>query len=112
MRIQLSASGYGETFKDDTLVSTGALCEKLLQTYVTQFKFLKENSYGTLTKLLDFVMHGHMIDNVVLVLGGALREKDDAESLVKSCHPLGRFEVLVTQKYLMLGSSWRSFHNE
>ena len=95
LRIQLSASGYGETFKDDSLVTVSAISDKLLQTYVNQFKFLKENSTGTLTQLLDLIMHGHMIDNVVLVLGGALRNKD-ADEVVKSCHPLGRFEVLVS----------------
>lgn len=94
LRVQLSASEYGDAFKDDTLVTVTSICDKLLQTYVSQFKYLKENSTGELTHLLDLVMHGHMIDNVVLVLGGAVRNKD-AEDLVKSCHPLGRFEVLV-----------------
>lgn len=100
LRIQLSASGYGETFKDDTLTTVSAISDKLLQGYVTQFKFLKDNSTGTLTKLLDLIMHGHMIDNVVLVLGGALRNKD-TEELVKSCHPLGRFEVLVSGNFIL-----------
>ena len=93
MRIQLTASGYGETFKDDSLSNVRLICEKLTESYVIQFKYLMNNSKGDLTKLLELITHGHMIDSVVLVLGGAVRGKD-AEELLSLCHPLGKFEVL------------------
>jgi V-type H+-transporting ATPase subunit d len=69
------------------------ICERLTENYVTQFKYLKTNSNGDLTRLLELITHGHMIDSVVLVLGGAVRGKD-AEDLLSLCHPLGKFEVL------------------
>lgn len=93
MRIQLTASGYGEVFKDDSLNNVRLICETLTESYVIQFKYLMNNSKGDLSKLLELITHGHMIDSVVLVLGGVVRGKE-ADELLAMCHPLGKFEVL------------------
>ena len=39
--------------------------------------------------------YGHMIDNVVLIVTGALHERDMQELLDK-CHPLGMFDSIAT----------------
>ena len=49
----------------------------------------------TLGQFLDYCTLGHMIDNVVLIVTGALHERDVSELLSK-CHPLGMFDSIAT----------------
>lgn len=44
---------------------------------------------------MDFCTHGHMIDNVVLIVTGTLHERD-VQELLDKCHPLGMFDSIAT----------------
>ncbi len=59
-----------------------------------------------LARFLDFCVIGHMIDNVVLVVSGSLRDRD-VQELLDKCHPLGRFEGLAA---LAVASSMRELY--
>ena len=59
-----------------------------------------------LAKFLDLCTVGHMIDNVVLVVSGSLRDRD-VQELLDKCHPLGKFEGLSA---LAVASSMRELY--
>ena len=59
-----------------------------------------------LARFMDLCVVGHMIDNVVLVVSGSLRDRD-VQELLDKCHPLGRFEGLAA---LAVASSMRELY--
>jgi V-type H+-transporting ATPase subunit d len=58
---------------------------------VTEFKYLRTQSVEPLSKFLDFITYEYMIENVMLLLKGALSGRDINE-LIGQCHPLGMFK--------------------
>jgi V-type H+-transporting ATPase subunit d len=58
---------------------------------VTEFKYLRTQSVEPLSKFLDFITYEYMIENVMLLLKGALSGRDINE-LIEQCHPLGMFK--------------------
>ena len=67
---------------------------------------MRSAASAKLAKFLDFCVIGHMIDNVVLVVSGSLRDRD-VQELLDKCHPLGRFEGLAA---LAVASSMRELY--
>jgi len=55
---------------------------------VEQFNSLKYNSVQPLSKFLDYITYSYMIDNIVLLITGTLRDSNPQELKAK-CHPLG-----------------------
>lgn len=72
---------------------TSQLAQKTTDKLVSEFKYLKANVMGSLSKFMDFLTHGYMIDNVALLITGTLHERDTKE-LLERCHPLGWFETM------------------
>ena len=62
---------------------------------VNEFRYLRSMSADPLSKFLDFITYGYMIDNVILLITGTLHERDTAE-LLERCHPLGMFKTIAT----------------
>lgn len=58
---------------------------------MTEFKYLRTQSVEPLSKFLDFITYEYMIENVMLLLKGALSGRDINE-LIEQCHPLGMFK--------------------
>ncbi|KAL9097870.1 MAG: hypothetical protein Q9165_000196 [Trypethelium subeluteriae] len=73
--------------------STSALANKTTDKLVAEFRYLQSNATGTLTKFMDYLTYGYMIDNVALLITGTLHERDTRE-LLERCHPLGWFETM------------------
>ncbi|KIK57306.1 hypothetical protein GYMLUDRAFT_46579 [Collybiopsis luxurians FD-317 M1] len=93
-RTQLSATDYGNFLANEPLpISTATIAEKATQILVDQFKYLRNNAVKPLSKFLDYVTYGYMIDNVILLITGTLHERDTHE-LLERCHPLGVFESM------------------
>lgn len=67
-----------------------------------------------LALFMDFITYGYMIDNVVILIAGALRSFDvmgddlDSEELLARCHPLGMFDTLPA---LMVATSVDEIYN-
>lgn len=96
LKLQLSATDYGNFMASyGGPLSTSVIQEKLSVVLYQQFQYLKSQSSGKLTKFLDFISYGYMIDNVSLMITGTLHERDCSEILPK-CHPLGWFDTLPT----------------
>merc|ERR1712127_413131 len=64
-----------------------AAIEKL----VTEFQYLRTQAVEPLSTFLDFITYEYMIENVMLLLKGALSGRDINE-LIEQCHPLGMFK--------------------
>ncbi|KAG1822986.1 ATPase V0 complex subunit D [Suillus subaureus] len=93
-RTQLSATDYGNFLANEpSPLSTATIADKATQTLVDQFNFLRSNSVEPLSKFLDYITYGYMIDNVVLLITGTLHERDTHE-LLERCHPLGIFDTM------------------
>jgi V-type H+-transporting ATPase subunit d len=58
---------------------------------VTEFQYLRTQTVEPLATFLDFITYEYMIENVMLLLKGALSGRDINE-LIEQCHPLGMFK--------------------
>jgi V-type H+-transporting ATPase subunit d len=58
---------------------------------VCEFKWLRSQAVEPLATFLDFITYEYMIENVMLLLKGALSGRDINE-LLEQCHPLGMFK--------------------
>jgi V-type H+-transporting ATPase subunit d len=80
------------------------LAETLQRHFVQQFRYLQSIASPELCRFLEYVTYGYMIDNVVLLLAGALRGisaqdtsgklSNESEELLARCHPLGCFDTM------------------
>merc|ERR1712238_206308 len=57
----------------------------------SEFKYLRTQSVEPLSTFLDFITYEYMIENIMLLLKGALSGRDINE-LLEQCHPLGMFK--------------------
>jgi V-type H+-transporting ATPase subunit d len=73
--------------------STSALADKTTEKLVAEFRYLQANATGSLSKFMEYLTYGYMIDNVALLITGTLHERDTRE-LLERCHPLGVFETM------------------
>ncbi|VDC00787.1 unnamed protein product [Peniophora sp. CBMAI 1063] len=94
LRTQLSATDYGNFLANEpTPLSTSTIADKATSLLVDQFKYIRSCAVEPLSKFLDYITYGYMIDNVVLLITGTLHERDTHE-LLERCHPLGWFETM------------------
>ncbi|MCJ1312384.1 H(+)-transporting V0 sector ATPase subunit d [Agyrium rufum] len=73
--------------------STSSLANKTTDKLVAEFRYLQGQATGSLTKFMEYLTYGYMIDNVALLITGTLHERDTRE-LLERCHPLGWFETM------------------
>ncbi|KAF2665612.1 ATPase, V0 complex, subunit D [Microthyrium microscopicum] len=73
--------------------STSSLADKATEKLVAEFRYLQANAVGSLSKFMEYLTYGYMIDNVALLITGTLHERDTRE-LLDRCHPLGWFETM------------------
>merc|ERR1712066_781584 len=92
MRSALEESDYGTFLQDEPsplLVST--ISRKCFEKVADEFRFLKAQTREPLTTFMDFIAREKMIDNVCMIIQGALNNKAPVE-LQEKVHPLGIFE--------------------
>ena len=58
---------------------------------MTEFKYVRTQAVEPLATFLDFITYEYMIENIMLLLKGALSGRDINE-LLSQCHPLGMFK--------------------
>ena len=58
---------------------------------MTEFQYLRSQAVQPLAQFLDFITYEYMIENVILLLKGALSGRD-INDLIEQCHPLGMFK--------------------
>jgi len=78
---------------------------------VEQFNYLRYNSVYPLSKFLDYITYGYMIDNIILLITGTLRESNP-EELKAKCHPLGMFKRTTENDSVVVGQNVTELYNE
>ncbi|GAA5799792.1 ATP synthase subunit [Helicostylum pulchrum] len=94
LRLQLGATDYGSLLQNEpSPIATSTIAEKLTQSLVEEFEYIRSSAVQPLSKFLDYITYQYMIDNVILIITGTLHERDTHE-LLDRCHPLGVFETM------------------
>ena len=79
----------------DARLTPSTIVDAATSRLVDDWASMRAAAGGDLAKFMDFCTHGHMIDNVVLVVSGTLHDRDVGDLLAKA-HPLGVFEGLAS----------------
>ncbi|ODV95537.1 hypothetical protein PACTADRAFT_50247 [Pachysolen tannophilus NRRL Y-2460] len=94
LKLQLSSTDYGNFLSNvPSPLSTSVIQEKSSDKLYGEFNYIKSQSTDLLTKFMDFISYGYMIDNVALMITGTIHERDRSE-ILERCHPLGWFDTL------------------
>ncbi|KAI8872202.1 ATP synthase subunit [Ramicandelaber brevisporus] len=94
LRLQLAPTDYGPALQNEpSPLSTSTLSERLRETLVAEFNYLRSQAVAPLSQFLDYITYGYMIDNVIMLITGTLHGRDMSE-LMDSCHPLGIFDTM------------------
>lgn len=96
LKLHLQGTDYGPLLSNDPsplLVQT--IDERLKERLVHEFTHIRNQSLAPLSEFLDYMTYGYMIDNIILLITGTLRQRPISE-LLPRCHPLGTFEELAT----------------
>jgi len=75
-------------------LDTKALEKALKAALVDEFHFIRAQATYPLSKFLDYITYGYMIENLCLLIKGSLKG-DDKDKLIESCNPLGTFPEMV-----------------
>jgi V-type H+-transporting ATPase subunit d len=109
MKLHLQTTNYGDFLASEpSPLHTTTIAEKCTSRLVDEFEYLKTNATGSLSKFLDYITYGYMIDNIVLLITGSLHKRDISE-LLEKCHPLGLFE---TMESIVAGQNVSELYNE
>jgi len=96
MRSALEETDYGTFLQDEPsplLVST--ISKKCYEKLADEFRYLKAQTVEPLTTFMDFIAREKMIENVCMIIQGALNNKSPLE-LQDKIHPLGVFDGIKT----------------
>jgi len=94
VKMQLQNTRYGDFLANEpSPLHTTTIAEKCTSKMVEDYEYLRTNSTYPLSKFLDYLTYGYMIDNIVLLITGTLHKRDVSE-LKEKCHPLGLFETM------------------
>jgi V-type H+-transporting ATPase subunit d len=106
MRSSLEETDYGTFLQDEPaplLVST--INKKCYEKLGDEYRFLKAQTVEPLTTIMDFISREKMIDNVCMIIQGAMNNKAPAE-LQEKIHPLGVFDgmkVIMSESFDVQG---------
>ncbi|CAK0885864.1 unnamed protein product [Prorocentrum cordatum] len=92
LRSALEETDYGNFLQDEPsplLVST--ISKKCYEKLADEFRYVKAQTVEPLTTFLDFIAREKMIDNIVVLIQGALNNKAPKD-LEDKIHPIGAFD--------------------
>jgi V-type H+-transporting ATPase subunit d len=96
LRSALEETDYGSFLQDEpSPLLTSTVVKKAYEKLADEFRYLKAQSVEPLTTFMDFIAREKMIDNVCMIIQGALNNKAPAE-LQEKINPLGRFDGMNT----------------
>jgi len=96
IRSALEDTDYGSFMQDEpSPIQVATLTMKCRQKLADEFRFLRSQSVGDLSKFLDFIAAEKMIDNIVALIQGTINNKPPQELLLKT-DPIGDFPEMKT----------------
>jgi len=94
VKMNLTETDYGDAVSDLPILTPSGLQSAAVEKLVTEFKYLRTQAVEPLATFLDFITYEYMIENVMLLLKGALSGRE-INDLMAQCHPLGMFNETV-----------------
>jgi len=92
LRSALEETDYGTFLQDEpSPLTISTITKKCYEKLADEFRYLKAQTVEPLTTFMDFIAREKMIDNVCMIIQGALNNKAPVE-LQEKIHPLGVFE--------------------
>jgi V-type H+-transporting ATPase subunit d len=91
VKLNLTETDYSDAVSDLSVLTPSGLQTAAIAKLVTEFKYVRTQAVEPLATFLDFVTYEYMIENIMLLLKGALSGRDINE-LLAQCHPLGMFK--------------------
>ncbi|CAL5396045.1 unnamed protein product [Camellia sinensis] len=100
IKMHLSATEYGPYLQNEpSPLHTTTIVEKCTLKLVDEYKHMLCQATEPLSTFLEYIICGHMIDNVVLIVTGTFHERD-VQELLEKCHPLGMFDIAQNMREL------------
>jgi len=94
IKLHLQNTSYGDFLANEPLpLHSTTIAEKCTQKMVEQFEYLRVNCVKPLSHFLEYITYGYMIDNIILLITGSIRDGNFSE-LKPKCHPLGTFNKI------------------
>lgn len=90
-KLNMSETDYADAVADMSVMTPSVLQTAAINKLVTEFKYVRTQAVEPLATFLDFITYEYMIENIMLLLKGALSGRDINE-LLSLCHPLGMFK--------------------
>lgn len=96
VRSALEETDYGTFLQDEpTPILVSTITRKCYDKLADEFKFLSAQTVEPASTIMDFIAREKMIDNVCMIIQGALNNKAPME-MQEKVHPLGEFEGMRT----------------
>ncbi|XP_023671960.1 V-type proton ATPase subunit d 1-like [Paramormyrops kingsleyae] len=94
LKVHLQTTDYGKFLAGESEDLTVSLIDdRMKEKLQAEFSYLRCHAVRPLSTFLDYITYSYMIDNVILLLTGTLRQRPVSE-LLPRCHPLGRFDQM------------------
>lgn len=94
VRSALEETDYGTFMQDEpSPLLVSAFSRACYEKLADEFKFLNAQTNNPLTTFMDYIAREKMIDNVCMIIQGALNNKAPAD-LKDKVHPLGKFDAM------------------
>eukprot|EP00116_Pleurobrachia_bachei_P004979 sb/3465241/ len=96
LKLHLQGTDYGPLLANDpSPLMVQTIDERLKERLVHEFTHIRNQCTAPMSEFLDYITYGYMIDNIILLITGTLRNRPIME-LLPRCHPLGKFDELAT----------------
>jgi len=107
LRLYLVSKCYKDVLQNELdVVDPTDLVKLCTETFVLNFKQLVSMASEPLTTILDYIKYGFMIDNVVLIMAGAVCGRS-LVGLKENFHPLGLFDSI---ENLLVANDLKEIH--
>ncbi|KAJ6663932.1 hypothetical protein lerEdw1_008886 [Lerista edwardsae] len=94
LKLHLQTTDYGNFLANETgPLTVSTIDDKLKAKLLTEFQYFRNHAFEPLSTFLNYITYSYMIDNVILLITGTLRQRP-MDELVLKCHPLGSFELM------------------
>jgi len=98
LKLHLQSTSYGNFLSNEpSPLAVTTIDSKMREKLVDEFRYVRNHAYKELATFLDFVTYSYMIDNLILLITGSLRQRQISDLLPK-CHPIGHFEDMEVAK--------------
>merc|ERR1712086_370223 len=92
LRSALEETDYGNFLQDEEKLHVSTISKKCYEKLADEFRYVKAQTVEPLTTFLDFIAREKMIDNIIVLVQGALNNKAPKD-LEDKIHPIGALPI-------------------